>query len=76
MPSLGKYLILAGLALAALGVIVQVAASRGWLRWLGRLPGDIHVQGAHGSFHFPVVTCIVVSIILSLLLAVARRFFS
>lgn len=35
---------------------------------LGHLPGDIHITGAHGSFYFPVVTCVVISVILSALL--------
>ena len=35
---------------------------------LGHLPGDIHITGAHGSIYFPVVTCVVISVILSALL--------
>jgi hypothetical protein len=35
---------------------------------LGRLPGDIAVQGKHGSFYFPVVTCILLSVVLTLVL--------
>ena len=36
--------------------------------WLGRLPGDVHVERDHFSFHFPIVTCLVVSAVLTLLL--------
>jgi hypothetical protein len=36
--------------------------------WLGRLPGDIHYQGKNSSFYFPVVTCIIASIVLSIIL--------
>ncbi|WP_019543477.1 DUF2905 domain-containing protein [Selenomonas bovis] len=35
---------------------------------LGYLPGDIHITGAHGSIYFPVATCVVISVILSVLL--------
>ncbi len=39
----------------------------------GRLPGDIRIEGEHGGFFFPVTTCIVISILLSLLLWIFRR---
>jgi hypothetical protein len=40
---------------------------------LGRLPGDIRIQRGNSSFYFPIVTCIVVSVVLSLLMALLRR---
>jgi hypothetical protein len=40
---------------------------------LGRLPGDIYVQGEHGSFYFPLTTCILVSIVVSLILWLVNR---
>jgi hypothetical protein len=40
---------------------------------LGRLPGDIYIQGKNGSFYFPVVTCLVLSMVLSLVLWIFRR---
>ena len=60
---------LSGAAIAAAGAVVWFAARRGGfpLR-LGRLPGDIAVQGKHGSFYFPVVTCILLSAVLTLVL--------
>ncbi|MDB6077265.1 MAG: hypothetical protein JWO82_1012 [Akkermansiaceae bacterium] len=70
---IGKLLFAAGIALALLGVFLWLGGGR-WFGWLGRLPGDIHVEGQRGSFHFPVVTCIVVSLVLSGLLALFRRF--
>jgi hypothetical protein len=42
-------------------------------KWLGRLPGDIRIEREHSTFYFPIVTCIVVSILLSLLLSIFRR---
>ena len=58
-----------GLALAAAGVLVWLAARPGGLPLrLGRLPGDIAYQGKHGSFYFPVVTCILLSAVLTLVM--------
>jgi Protein of unknown function (DUF2905) len=58
-----RLLVLIGLLLVAVGL------SWPWLRriGLGRLPGDIYVHGEHGAFYFPITTCILVSIVLSLL---------
>jgi hypothetical protein len=43
-------------------------------KWLGRLPGDIRIEREHSSFYFPIVTCIVISIVLSLLLSLFSIF--
>ena len=43
--------------------------------WIGRLPGDIRMEGERGGFYFPIVTCIVVSVVLSGLMALAKRLF-
>jgi hypothetical protein len=65
----GRMLIIAGAALAAIGALVLLAARPGGLPLrLGRLPGDIAYQGKHGSFYFPIVTCILLSIVLTLIL--------
>jgi hypothetical protein len=64
--------------LIALGVLLIVAGllvtfgERLPIR-LGRLPGDIVIRGKNGAFYFPIVTCIVISIALSLLLRLLRR---
>lgn len=64
-----RALIVLGLAIAAAGLAWP------WLRRLpfGRLPGDIHVVREGFSFHFPIVTCIVVSIVVSLIFWMFRR---
>lgn len=72
---MGRLLVLAGTGLAILGGLIWFAGGKGWLSWLGRLPGDIRVEGDRGGFYFPIVTCIIVSVVLSGLLAVVRRFF-
>ena len=59
-------LVIAGLALAAVGAVI----------WLGkgfRLPGDIYIERGNFSFGFPIVTCIVISIVLTVLLNIFRR---
>jgi hypothetical protein len=69
----GKYmqrtLIVIGLVIAAIGLAWP------WLRRLpfGRLPGDIHVVREGFSFSFPIVTCIVISIVVSVILWLFRR---
>jgi Protein of unknown function (DUF2905) len=69
MRELGRLMILAGAVLAAVGALVWLAARREGLPLrLGRLPGDIAVQGKHGSFYFPMVTCILLSVLLTLIL--------
>ena len=62
---MGRMLIGLGLLLVVTGLVVEFGAQ---FFPLGLLPGDNHITGKHGSFYFPVVTCIVVSVVLTLLL--------
>ncbi|GAB3559132.1 DUF2905 domain-containing protein [Spirosoma fluminis] len=72
--SVGKYIILAGLVLVLVGAVVYFLGDK--LNGLGRLPGDIRIEGKDGSgFYFPIVTCLVVSILLNVIIALVRRFF-
>jgi hypothetical protein len=69
MRELGRLMMFAGVALAAAGAFVWLTARAGGLPFrLGRLPGDIAYQGKHGSFYFPVVTCILLSVVFTLIL--------
>jgi len=63
---LGKWLMLIGLVLFLAGAITTLLAR--WGIVLGRLPGDIHIAGKQGSFHFPWVTSLILSVVASLLL--------
>jgi predicted MFS family arabinose efflux permease len=65
--NVGKALVLIGLGIAALGLAVMLGVP------LGRLPGDFYVRRGSFSFYFPLATSIVLSIILTLLLAFFRR---
>jgi hypothetical protein len=64
-----RALIVIGLAIAAVGLFWPWLTKLG----LGRLPGDIYVRGEHGSFYFPVTTCILVSVVLSLVIWLMNR---
>jgi hypothetical protein len=67
----GRLLIGLGVLLIVAGLLVTVG-ERLPLR-LGRLPGDIVIRGKHGAFYFPIVTCVLISVALSLLLRLLRR---
>ncbi len=64
-----KTLIILGLAIAAVGVAWPLISRLG----LGRLPGDIRIETESGGFYFPIVTCIIISIVISLVLWFFRR---
>jgi DUF2905 family protein len=70
MSDLGRLLILFGAVLVGLGVLLTVA---GKIPWLGRLPGDIYYKSDHVTFYFPVVTCLLISVALSLIFYLFRR---
>ncbi|HTS63515.1 MAG TPA: DUF2905 domain-containing protein [Candidatus Acidoferrales bacterium] len=70
MPA-GRLLIIAGIGLIAAGLVLTFAG-RLPIR-LGRLPGDIYVQGKNSSFYFPLTTCILISVVLSLVMWLLRR---
>jgi hypothetical protein len=70
MNELGKLLVIFGLMIAGIGLLIWTGFGRGWL---GRLPGDIHYTKGDFSFHFPIVTCLLVSIILTFLLWLFRK---
>lgn len=72
-PVVGKYLIGIGVVILLAGIVVYFFGDK--LNWLGRLPGDIRIEGQNGGFYFPIVTCIVVSILLNLIIVLIRKFF-
>jgi hypothetical protein len=72
METISRYIMLAGLVLILVGALLYGAARLNLP--LGRLPGDIHIEGANGSLYFPIVTCILLSIVLSVVLTLIGRF--
>ena len=70
VSNLGRLLVIGGVLLAAVGAVLLLA---GKVPFLGRLPGDIVYHKGGTTFYFPLVTCLLLSLILSLLLNVFRR---
>jgi hypothetical protein len=68
---MSRWLIIAGLAIAAVGILLHYAP--GLFNWFGRLPGDIRIESENGRFYFPITSMLVVSAVLSLLLYLLRR---
>ena len=64
---MGKTLVLIGVVIAALGLLIMAGLP------IGRLPGDFYVKRGSFSFYFPLATSIILSILLTLLLAFFRR---
>ena len=67
-----------GLILVGLGVglvLVGLLVWSGATGFFGRLPGDFRYEGEHTRIYFPLASCVLVSVVLSLLVALARRFF-
>jgi hypothetical protein len=65
LRELGKLLLVVGVVLIGAGALLMFGARLPFR--LGRLPGDISYQGRHGSFYFPLVTCLLVSLALTLI---------
>jgi hypothetical protein len=70
MTDLGKFLVVMGLLLVAVGSLLWSGIGKGWL---GRLPGDIHYTRGNFSFHFPIVTCLLLSLLLTIILWLFRK---
>ena len=70
MAGLGKTLIYLGLLFVIIGLVLTFA---GKVPWLGRLPGDLSIERENFSFYFPLATCILISVIVSLVLYLFRR---
>lgn len=68
MGSIGRLIIYLGIALIIIGLIITLGSRIG----LGRLPGDIFIKKGNATFYFPILTCIVISILLSV---IANLFF-
>ncbi|HWW00579.1 MAG TPA: DUF2905 domain-containing protein [Candidatus Acidoferrum sp.] len=70
MNDLGKFLVIAGLLLVALGLMLWTGFGKGWM---GRLPGDIHYTRGNFTFYFPLMTGLLVSLILTLFLWLFKK---
>jgi len=70
MRDLGRLLAIFGGVIAIVGIALWAGFGAGWL---GRLPGDIRIERGNSVFYFPIATCIIVSIVLTLLMSFFRR---
>jgi H+/Cl- antiporter ClcA len=68
---LGKFIVIIGVIATLVGLVMWSGFAP---KWLGRLPGDIRIEREHSSFYFPIVTCIVLSILLSLVFSLFSIF--
>jgi hypothetical protein len=64
MHDVGRGLLVLGVVIALAGLVIMVV---GRVPWLGRLPGDIHIERGNWSFYFPLATSLLVSVLLTLL---------
>jgi hypothetical protein len=71
MSELGKILVVIGFVLVAAGALLWSGIGRGWL---GRLPGDIQYSKGNATFYFPLATCLLLSLLLSFILWLLRKF--
>jgi len=72
LRELGKVLVVLGVILLGVGAVIMLGGKLPFR--LGRLPGDIAVQGKHGSFYFPIVTCLILSVALTLVMWIVNLF--
>ncbi len=67
---IGRILVISGVALVAVGLTLMYFVK---IPFIGRLPGDITIRGRNWSFYFPIVTCVILSLILTLVLSLFFR---
>ncbi len=70
----GKILIIAGSAAVIIGIILIYGEKFPVIKYLGKLPGDINIKKENFSFYFPVTTCILISIIATIIFRIISKF--
>lgn len=68
---MARYIIVAGVIIVIIGVILYYFPNA--FKWLGRLPGDIRIEKGNTRFYFPIVTMILISLLLSFLINIMKR---
>ena len=71
-PQTGKYIIIVGAAILVIGILIYFFYNK--LHWLGRLPGDIRIEKENFKFYFPLTTMILLSLLLTLIVNIIKRF--
>ena len=70
MNEFGKVIFIFGVVIAVIGLALWMGFGKGWF---GKLPGDINYSWDNVSFHFPIVTCLIVSVVLTLIMWLLRK---
>lgn len=73
MQAIGKYIVSIGVVLVIIGLVLHFAGNS--LNWLGRLPGDIRIEKENHRIYIPITTMILISIVLTLIINLIRKFF-
>ena len=68
----GRYIIFIGIAVVVIGILIYFLHNK--LHWIGRLPGDIRVEKENFRFYFPIVTMIVISLVLTIVINLIKKF--
>ena len=71
---IGKILLIIGTIIVILGLIFTYSEKIAWLKYFGKLPGDIRIEKDNFSFYFPIVTCIILSIIITIIFKIISKF--
>ena len=74
MQTIGKYIILFGLIAIGVGLLIYFFGNK--FSWFGNLPGDIRMEKKNFKFYMPISSMLIVSIFLSLILWLIKKFFS
>lgn len=69
----GKYILIIGIVIVVVGILVYFFHN--YLRWIGRLPGDIRIERGNFRFYFPLATMIILSLLVTLIINIFKRFF-
>jgi H+/Cl- antiporter ClcA len=72
-PQTGKWVIIAGIVIVIAGILIYFFHDK--LNWLGKLPGDIRIEKDNFRFYFPLTTMIIISVVLSILISIFKKFF-
>jgi hypothetical protein len=70
VSDVGKLLVIFGLLIVAVGVLLMLV---GRVPWIGRLPGDIHIERGNWTFYFPLATSLLLSLVLTLIFWLVGR---
>jgi hypothetical protein len=73
MQDLGRFLIIVSVGLAVVGLLLMLGPRLPGASWIGRLPGDISIERPNMKIYLPLGTCVLMSVVVSLLLYLFRR---